>query len=486
MQEALPSVHWPQFQSCGKNEWKLLSHLPAQDAPYPDERRAQREKKSESDPIVRQQSTVRSWRRWCGGAAEPATGASAIGKSHSNDGALDFKRMRILVLSKRPFDMRLGDSVRVINIARCLKLKHQLDLLSFADAGQQLSEEARAVFETVTLLPFPHTPARPLFDRARDALSLRSVAPVSPEMRAALLEVFQEGSHDVVMSIGGSVLLNLPSDRRDIPVITDSIDSAPLTFAREWKHAALSARPRLLRRMWLYRQLGAWVAKNVDANVFASDLDASIAARRFPGLRTEGIPNGVDADYFCPGPGAPESKSIAFEGNMMFEPNVDAACYLCKSIVPRVLERHPDLRVYLVGRDPAPEVRALASANVVVTGTVPDVREYLWKSSVFVCPMRLGAGIKNKVLQAWAVGMPVVATSEALGGLDARDGENVLLRDDPTSFANAVSDLLSHPSQGRAVAAGGRRSAVEHYSWQAQAVRFEELFQEMIAKASKR
>jgi polysaccharide biosynthesis protein PslH len=396
-----------------------------------------------------------------------------------------FGGMRILVLSKRPFDERLGDFVRVINIARILQVNHRLDLLSFEDSGQRLGEEARSVFDTATMLPFPRTSGRPLLQRARAALSLSSVAPVSSAMQSALAEVFKLRSHDIVLSVGGSVLLNLPSGRRGIPIVTDSIDSASLTFAREWKHARFRERPRLLRQMWLYRQLAHWIARNVDANVFASELDASIAARRFPRLRTEGIPNGVDAEFYCPGPSAPEPKSIVFEGNMMFGPNVDAARYLCEIIVPRILGRHPDLRVYVVGRDPVPQVRALASKSIVVTGTVPDVRDYLWRSSVFVCPMRLGAGIKNKVLQAWAVGMPVVATSEALGGLDARDGENVLVRDAPSLFADTVTELLSDPARGRAVAEGGRKTAVEHYSWRAQARRFELLFEELIARAAK-
>jgi glycosyltransferase involved in cell wall biosynthesis len=304
-------------------------------------------------------------------------------------------------------------------------------------------------------------------------------------MQAALAEVFRHGRHDIVMSVGGSVLLNLPRDRRGIPIVTDSIDSASLTFAREWKHARLQERPQLLRRMWLYRQLSLWVASNVDANIFASELDASIATRRFPELRIEGIPNGVDADFYRPGLGAREPKSIVFEGNMMFGPNVDAARVLCESIVPRIVGRHPDLRVYIVGRDPPSEVRALASDNIVVTGTVPDVREYLWRASVFVCPMRLGAGIKNKVLQAWAVGIPVVATSQALGGLDARDGENVFVRDAPTLFADTVAELLTDPMRGRVIADGGRKTAVERYSWGAQARRFELLFEELIDRAAK-
>jgi len=389
--------------------------------------------------------------------------------------------MKVLVISKRPFDMRLGDAVRFVNIARRLRANHRFDLLCFADRGQVLSEEAREVFESVTILPFPRAP-RPLLRRAFEAFSLRSIAPISTAMQAALRNVVNEPSHHLLLSLGGTILQNLPADRRSIPLITDSVDSAPLTISREWKNARLRDRPRLMRRMWLYHLLGRSVRQTVDANVFASELDASIFARLYPGVRTLGIPNGVDADYFHPAPTAPEPKSIVFEGNMMFEPNIDAARYLCTEIVPRVLQSHPDLRVYLVGRDPSPEVCALATDCVVVTGTVPDVRAYLWRSSVFVCPMRLGAGIKNKVLQAWAVGMPVVATSEAMGGLEPRDGDNVFLRNDPSSFADAVSWLLDDPAHGRKVAARGRELAIERFSWEAQANRFDSLFEELRAQ----
>lgn len=385
-------------------------------------------------------------------------------------------------MSKRPFDMRLGDAVRFVNLARRLQNRHRFDLLCFADHGQVLSDEARDVFESVTILPFPRTPGRPLLRRAVEAFSLRSISPISTAMQAALRSALKERSHDLLMSLGGTILRNLPAGTRGIPLVTDSVDSAQLTIAREWKNARLRDRPRLLRRMWLYRLLGRWVSRTVDANVFASELDASIFARLYPGVRTVGIPNGVDADYFHPVTTAPEPKSIVFEGNMMFGPNIDAARYLCSEIVPRVLRSHPDLRVYLVGRDPSPEVCALATDCVAVIGTVPDVRDYLWRSSVFVCPMRLGAGIKNKVLQAWAVGMPVIATSEAMGGLEPGDGENVILRDDPISFADAVSWLLDDPARGRKVAARGRELAVERFSWQAQADRFDCLFEELRAK----
>ena len=112
------------------------------------------------------------------------------------------------------------------------------------------------------------------------------------------------------------------------------------------------------------------------------------------------------------------------------------------------------------------------------------MREHLWRASVFVCPMRLGAGIKNKILQAWAMGLPIVASSQAMGGLDAREGENVLMRDEPAQFAAAVSRLLTTPALARLLSANGRKLALEKYSWKTQAERFDQLFTELCAMRS--
>jgi glycosyltransferase involved in cell wall biosynthesis len=303
-------------------------------------------------------------------------------------------------------------------------------------------------------------------------------------MHATLNEMLASGTYDILLSNGASILQNLAPGRVPIPIVCDSIDSATLTIEREWAAASWRDRTKLLRRLWHNRQLNRLIQLCVSANTFASELDAALFRKAVPSVRTEGIPNGVDLDYFFPAETPKEPKSIVFEGNMMFGPNIDAAVFLCSEIVPRILPRHPDLRVYLVGRDPVSEVKELASDHVIVTGTVADVRNYLWSASVFVCPMRLGAGIKNKILQAWATGMPVVATSAAMGGLGCTDGENVLLRDDPASFADAVSWLLEEPQRGETIATAGRRRAVEHFSWAAQADRFHQLFLEVSSRRS--
>jgi glycosyltransferase involved in cell wall biosynthesis len=136
--------------------------------------------------------------------------------------------------------------------------------------------------------------------------------------------------------------------------------------------------------------------------------------------------------------------------------------------LPRIAERVPEVKLTIVGKDPVPEVRRLAGERVIVTGFVDDVRPYIDRASIFVCPMRKGAGIKNKLLQAWAMAKPVVSTSIALGGLYAKPGENILVADTPAEFSEAVIRLLKNSVLRQALGGAGLKIIRGHYTWDRQ------------------
>ncbi len=384
--------------------------------------------------------------------------------------------MRIIVLATKPLDVRSGDALRFVNVAQHLRPAHRFELLCFSKPGQVLDSQSAAVFERASLVPCPSEVERSWPARLSSALSPGHFMPRSEDMRRAIARVLAAEPCDLIFDIGGLMLQNLPPSATSPPVVVDSIDEPGITLDRALRRAQWHERPRLWRTKWLYGRVNGLISARVQANVYSSDIDAAYYARRFPRSRVESIPNGVDVEHYCPGASPPDPNLIAFEGNMGFAPNVDAARHLATEIMPLLWRSRPSVRLQLIGRDPAAEVRALASERVEVTGTVADVREQMRRASVFVCPMRMGAGIKNKVLQALALGLPIVATSESTGGLEVVDGEHALIADDPASFAAAVTRLLESAELRAKLGSNSRRLAVTKYTWKIQALRFEQLF----------
>jgi glycosyltransferase involved in cell wall biosynthesis len=177
------------------------------------------------------------------------------------------------------------------------------------------------------------------------------------------------------------------------------------------------------------------------------------------------VPNTVDTDYFCPSssPRGDQQPTIVFPGTMWYGPNIDGAQYLVRKILPLVRERVPQTRVFLVGRDPAREVRDLAGARVTVTGSVPDVRPYLRQAGLVAVPLRYGGGTRTKILEAMAMGIPVVSTSLGAEGLEVSKEVGVHIVDDPQEFAAACSDILAAPCSNDAQSLRARKHVLSHY-----------------------
>jgi glycosyltransferase involved in cell wall biosynthesis len=173
-------------------------------------------------------------------------------------------------------------------------------------------------------------------------------------------------------------------------------------------------------------------------------------------------PNGIDP----PEPLAPASSpTVAFVATMGWAPNTDAALWLGREIWPQVERRVPEARLLLVGRDPTPAVRALASATIDVSGTVADVRPYLARTRVAVAPLRSGGGTRLKLLEALGVGRPVVTTSIGVDGLEDLVGRGVVVADDGAGIADALVELLKDPERAADMGRAGHDAVVSDHSW---------------------
>lgn len=237
---------------------------------------------------------------------------------------------------------------------------------------------------------------------------------------------------------------------------------------------------------WVYRReadtLLAYerhVAATTDASLFVSDPEADLFRTLAPesAAKIGFFNNGVDTDYFSPERDYPRpyvdgERALVFTGAMDYWPNIDAVQFFAADVFPQLLAADPALRFYIVGARPSPAVLALgANPGVVVTGTVPDVRPYIHHADICVAPLRIARGIQNKVLEAMAMGRPVVVSPQALEGIDAVPGSELLLADGAAALAATLTGLLAQPNASLGAAA--RAKVERQYSWPSNLARIE-------------
>ena len=186
------------------------------------------------------------------------------------------------------------------------------------------------------------------------------------------------------------------------------------------------------------------------------------------------IPNGVDTDFFVP-QNREKKYDIIFFGNMSYPPNVSAAQYLCKEILPKLQLEFPKLKVVIAGADPAREVLALANANVEITGWVDDMREVIAQSKMAVAPMLIGTGLQNKLLQAMAMRIPCVTSALANNALGATHGDSILVGRTTDDYVKHIKTLLVDKSAGDSIAINGERFVKENFNWEAYAKKVHDL-----------
>lgn len=191
------------------------------------------------------------------------------------------------------------------------------------------------------------------------------------------------------------------------------------------------------------------------------------------------VRNGVDFDYFHPAD-AEKRHDVVFCGNMQYKPNIDAACYLVKEIMPIVWRTHPKAKVVIAGATPSAAVRQLASERVSITGSVDDIRPYYAQSKVFVAPMRIGSGLQNKLLEAMSMRIPCITTPLANASLGATDGEQVLLGRDAGQLAAAIIRLLDDQALASTLSDNAFRFVTDNFSWQAACADLERVLNEAI------
>ena len=184
------------------------------------------------------------------------------------------------------------------------------------------------------------------------------------------------------------------------------------------------------------------------------------------GVASDWFPNGVDSAYFAPGDGGYDADTICFVGRMDYYPNQECMFDFCAHTLPLIRKARPGVKLVIVGADPSPAVRKLGSLpGVTVTGSVPDVRPYVQRAALMVAPLNIARGTQNKILEAMAMGIPVVSSRIAAGGVDAAAPEHFLVGSEPREYAEAVCSILGDSALRARLAAAGRARMLSHHAW---------------------
>jgi len=229
---------------------------------------------------------------------------------------------------------------------------------------------------------------------------------------------------------------------------------------------------------WQQRVAGA-----SEKIVTLSDADRDEFLRIAPAADIVTVPNGADVEFFTPlATPAEEPRSIVYFANFGWPPQDDAALYFHNDILPLVRAEFPDVKLYLAGKTPPPAIQALASDRVVVTGLVPDIREYVQRAAVVVLPLRVGAGTKHRVFQSLAMEKPLVTTSVGAEGIALEHGKTAFITDDAAQFAAHTITLLRDADLRRRMGKAGRELVLEKYDWRSNYAILDRVFHEAVAK----
>lgn len=398
--------------------------------------------------------------------------------------------MNVLVIDRSvPIDLLQGNALIGYHLFSRLR-RHRLTLICPAPAREiaRYQSALAKLFDVVHLVP-RERPVHALQGLAEPSLARRGIA-LGGRVDVAAVRAFEERVARVLAADTIDVI-----HTRQLPMAATSariahpakllelIDSEALQATRRMDPAA----PRTIARYLAARLLEQRTVRHFDVCTTVAEADARVIRQLAPGLSVRVVPNGVDAAYFTPLDLPEDPETLIFAGAMSFPPNVSAVLHFYRSILPLIRRTNPAVRLVVAGRDPAPAIVALdADPLVTVTGFVEDLRPWLSRASIVICPMTSGSGIKNKVLEALAMARPVVSSTLGIEALEVRDGREVLVGDSPEDFAAAVVALLPDPAARRRLGQAGRALVERRYTWDACAASYEALYLQLRERAAAR
>lgn len=408
-------------------------------------------------------------------------------------------RPRLLFLVQcLPYPPHSGVASRTFNILKQLSEAYEIDLVPFyrtnhqrdraaLDAAREALGRVAGFVAEPTPIPNEHSTLRKLWDHLRSVCSGRVYTYYVYDSRAfaqRLRALLRARTPDIVHLDSLDLHRWLP-ELPEVPITCTHHDiDSELLRLRAQRLDQPVARTYLRLQAGRSERTARQLCPGFALNVMMSEIDAGRLKALAPGAATLVVPNGTDTEYFQPNGTKSVAGRVVFVGPTQTFPNRDAVEFLLGEIWPRIRAADGAASLQLIGRNAArDQARYAAEPGVSPLGHVPDVRPALAEASCCVVPIRVGGGTRLKILDAWAMGKAVVSTSLGCEGLDAVDGENILIRDTADAIADAIAQVLRDPQLRIRLERNARRTALETYSWRIVGAHMRSAYNELLARA---
>lgn len=271
-----------------------------------------------------------------------------------------------------------------------------------------------------------------------------------------------------------------------VPVVYTEHDMSSIDFDQSFHDRDMPEQERFIEWARLI-QFQKMILKTFAGVIVLTDRDKRLLSEFVPGLRAWCVPTGVDVDYFSFSPNRQPAahKRLVYVGHYKHHPNYDAVLHFARDIFPLILAEMPDIIFDVVGSGMPRAIEGLDHPNIRVVGEVADVRGYIRDAAVFVAPVRLGGGIKGKLLEAMSIGTPVVASTEAGGGIRCQDSRDILVVGDDKAFADATLRALGDDGLRQELSINARRLVEQHYDWRLLGKQLDEVYAKAVSLVSR-
>jgi len=385
--------------------------------------------------------------------------------------------VKILIAPKEfPHSKVIGGPIIVYNRIKYLSRHHEIGLASFIrEEDRQYLSSIEPYLSDLELMPYPQPRSR--LRRISDFL-FSEVPPYmcntkSQKMQKTVAEMTRRGNYDVVIAeyaVMGQYVHRSPGINPRTKRVISCHECYTIARKKVRDHYGVFSR-RGFEAMLNLQRLESYefeMYRQADKVLTLTPEEKESLLKYDPTLNIEVVPHGVDTEYFVPRSEQVREKAVGFLGNYPHDPNRDAVMYFLTEMWAELKRRVSGIKFYVIGRGPTQDILALASEDrdIIVTGQVDDVREYLEKVKVFVSPIRLGKGFRGKTLEVMAMGIPVVSTRLGAEGMAVQDRDNIVLAENPDEFIRATEELFQNGELCRRIGLNGRRLVEENYSWQ--------------------